>query len=299
MGGGGRGDSPWAARFRFGRVPRVPVAFQRAQLTPAVPPVSRRALAFLLFAIIVAAGCVRLGFWQLHRLGERRALNAKLSARLSAPAIDVRAVLTDSAHAVYRRASATGTYDFGNELALASRTRQGSPGVNIITPLRLPGTDTAVLVNRGWVYAADAMTADFARWPEPGTASITGYMLDIPRGTPGAVSAASHPRLARHLDYDSLAKRFPYPIAPLVLVATDAPRSGSPPSAVVRDSTPARLPAPLMDEGPHLGYAIQWFSFAVIGLVGAGAAVRADRRGRYHAKGRAGATIQPSETRHG
>ena len=51
-------------------------------------------------------------------------------------------------------------YDFANEYALASRTRQGSPGVNIMTPLRIAGTDTAVLVNRGWVYAPDAMTVD-------------------------------------------------------------------------------------------------------------------------------------------
>ncbi len=142
----------------------------------------------------------------------------------------------------------------------------------------MPGTDTAVLVNRGWVYAADAMSVDFARWREPNDAAVTGYLLEIPHGGRGAVSATSSPRVIRRLEYDSLAKRFPYPIAPFVLVATES-SPGSPTAS--RDSTPARLPPPLLDEGPHLGYAIQWFAFAVIGLVGAGVVVRADRRGSH------------------
>ena len=255
---------------------------------------SRRAFGFVIFAILVAAGCVRLGFWQLHRLAERRAINAKLTARLSTPPAPALEAMRDSAMAAYRRTSANGTFDFGNELSLAARTREGSPGVNIVTPLRVPGTDTAVLVNRGWVYAADAMSVDFGRWREPNDAAVTGYLLEIPRGGRGAVNAPSSPRVIRRLEYDSLAKRFPYPIAPFVLVATS-----SGPATASRDSMPARLPPPLMDEGPHLGYAIQWFAFAVIGLVGAGVVVRADRRGSYPATQTRRMRITSSETRHG
>jgi surfeit locus 1 family protein len=253
--------------------------------------VNRRALGFLIFALVVSAGCVRLGFWQLHRLAERRAVNAMLSARLSAPPLAVRDVLRDSATAGFRRASATGTYDFANELALASRTRQGSPGVNIVTPLRLAGTDTAVLVNRGWVYAPDAMTADFARWSEPKAATVTGYLQEIGRAARGRLTAETNRRVIRHLDIDSLAKRFPYPIAPFLLVVTEAPSTG--PASGKRDSTPARIPLPLLDEGPHLGYAFQWFAFALIGVVGAVFGIRADargtlRRGVHRAQRRAG-----------
>lgn len=258
---------------------------------------TRRSIGFLVFAIVVSAVCVRLGLWQLHRLGERRALNARLASRLTMPPVDVRAALGDSASAAYRRVSATGTYDFADELSLASRTRQGSPGINLITPLRMAGTDTAVLVNRGWVYAADAMTADVARWTERPDAAPTGYLLELPRGSTGAFTASSHPRVVRHLDYDSLAKRLPFPIARFMLVATDTAPGAY--GSVARDSTPARLTAPLMDEGPHLGYAIQWFAFAAIGLVGGVVAVRSDGPGRYHARRKSAATIQPSETRHG
>jgi surfeit locus 1 family protein len=258
--------------------------------------VSRRALAFVIFAIVVCTGCVRLGFWQLHRLAERRALNARLSARLSEQPMPVRDLLRDST-AAYRRASANGTYDFANELSLSSRTREGSPGVNIITPLRVSDSDTAVLVNRGWVYAPDAMTVDFTRWRERSAATVTGYLLALPRGGRGRVAATTNPRAVRRLDFDSLARRLPYPVAPFMLVVSET-RSVATGSAA-RDSTPARLPPPLMDEGPHLGYAIQWFVFALIGVVGATAGVRAERHGSYHATGRTRTTIHPPETRHG
>ena len=233
---------------------------------------SRRALAFVIFAVAVSAVCVRLGFWQLDRLSQRRALNAMLASRLGDPPKPARDLMRDSATAAFRRATVTGTYDFEHEYALASRTRQGSPGVNILTPLRVAGTDTAVLVNRGWVYAPDAMTADLDRWREPVGATATGYLLEVKGTGAGPVTAATNQRVLRYLDRDSLTKLLPYPVAPFLVVATEA-------ASTARDSTPARLAAPFMDEGPHLGYAFQWFAFAVIGLVGAAFSVRADRKG--------------------
>jgi len=232
-------------------------------------------VAFVVFALVVAAGCVRLGFWQLHRLGERRALNAMLAARLGGTIVPVRDIARDSSSAAFRRVTASGTYDFANEFALASRTRQGSPGVNIITPLRIAGTDTAVLVNRGWVYAPDAMTVDLPRWREADAATVTGYVTAMEPTAANAVSATDA-RVLRHLYRDSLAARLPYPIVPFLLVATDTSRV-----AAAGDSTPARLLAPTLDEGPHLGYAIQWFAFALIAVVGAVVGVRADRRGLW------------------
>ena len=213
------------------------------------------------------------------------------------PASPALEAMRDTASAEYRRATATGTFDWNNELSLAARTHEGSPGANILTPLLVPGTDTAVLINRGWVYAADAMRVDFARWREPNATAVTGYLVEIPRGGRGVVSATSNPRVVRRLQYDSLAKRLPFPIAPFILVATEIRSPGSPSAS--RDSTPARLPTPLLDEGPHLGYAIQWFAFAVIGLVGAAVVARADRRGRLHATQTQPGRITPSGTRHG
>jgi surfeit locus 1 family protein len=60
-------------------------------------------------------------------------------------------------------------------------------------------------------------------------------------------------------------------VFPLYLVAT-IPDTTRPQGERV-----ARLPPPALDEGPHLSYAIQWFSFAAIALIG-GAAVAVRNR---------------------
>ena len=39
----------------------------------------------------------------------------------------------------------------------------------------------------------------------------------------------------------------------------------------------ARLTLPPLDEGPHFSYAVQWFSFALVALVGAGFVVKQAR----------------------
>lgn len=233
---------------------------------------TRRTLGFVVFAIAVSAVCVRLGFWQLQRREERRAQNAMLASRLGAKPAPALEAMRDSATAQFRRAFAQGTYDVANEFAVASRTNQGSPGVHIITPLRVAGTDTAILVNRGWVYSPDAMSVDLGRWRERDTALVTGHLIAVGRAGRGPVSTSTSPRTLRRLHADSLAARLPYPVAPFLLVATTPPR-------VAADSAVVRVTAPVLDEGPHFGYAVQWFAFALIGLIGAGVTARADRHG--------------------
>src|SRR5688500_12678708 len=128
-------------------------------------------------ALLFAALFVRLGFWQLDRLRERKAFNAPIESRINQPPVDLRELPRDPAVARYRRVRLSGEYDYARELVLVLRSRQGSPGVNLLTPLRVPGSDTAVLVNRGWIYAPDGMTADTKPWRERNPAGATGYVL--------------------------------------------------------------------------------------------------------------------------
>lgn len=217
------------------------------------------------FSLTIAAGCLTLGVWQLRRLDERRNFNEILARRLSIAPSTRAALPTDTANARYRRVTLSGTYDYDNEFVLTSRTRMGSPGVNIITPVRLPATDTAVLVNRGWVYAPDGMTVDLAKWRERDSVSGVGYVATYPPPRQGSVAARSRPKAYRWLDRSTLSEVASYPLAPYYVVlaadTTPVPRD-------VPQSNPPRLPAPLLDEGPHRGYAFQWFSFAAISIVG-------------------------------
>jgi surfeit locus 1 family protein len=226
----------------------------------------RRILTFLMLAAVLAAACIRLGFWQLSRLTQRRARNSVVSARLAKPLVPLVGLPQDSA-SVLRRAMISGTPDFDHEVVLAARSYQGSPGVYLLTPMRIAGSDTAVLVNRGWIYAPDGVSVDLRGWRETGT-SFVGYAELLPPGrssTPDGVLRHDS-RIARELDLVTVNSLLPYPVSPLYLVAT-AQDTTKPVSERV-----ARLPSPTLDEGPHLSYAIQWFAFAAIALIG-GAAV--------------------------
>lgn len=226
---------------------------------------SYRNVVFLAVSMLMAALFARLGMWQLHRLGERRTRNALVMARLATPPVALAALPRDSALAHFRRVHLVGTLDFDHEVVLVNRIRDGSPGVHLVTPLRpdaLTGGDTAVLVDRGWVYAPDGASVDRARWREPSRFEGTGYVQEFAagRGSPAAVS--THPERLRWLDPDVVSRGAGYPIARYyVVMDVDAPQAAP--------GIPVRVPAPTLDDGPHLSYAIQWFSFAVIAVAGA------------------------------
>ena len=229
----------------------------------------RRIIVFCVLALAAALVFVRLGLWQLDRLRDRRAFNATIVAQQLGAPMPLVDLPRDTARAHYRAASVDGTYDYDHELIYSNRTRRGSPGVDILTPVRVAGRDTAVLVNRGWVYSPDGASVDLARWREGTTARLKGYVELTTADT--ALAVSRHARLIRHVSRAELVDKIPYPVAPYYLVAfgdtTDL-------------SHPARRDIPVLDDGPHRGYALQWFSFALIAIAGAGIVVYRDMQQR-------------------
>src|SRR5438445_3711828 len=130
---------------------------------------------FVILAVCAAAIFVRLGFWQLDRRTQRRARNAVIAARMQAAPVKVEQLAGDTSLTHYRRVRVTGHPDFDRDLALTLRGNMGSPGVDVLTPVRLPGGDSAILVNRGWIYSPDGMTADLSKWREADTV-FSGYV---------------------------------------------------------------------------------------------------------------------------
>src|SRR3989442_63919 len=102
----------------------------------AVTPPRARDVAGLVIAVALAAGCVRLGVWQLDRLQQRRTRNAQLRAARERPAVEARAGLTADS-AANRRVHAAGRYDYAHQRLWRAGTYEGVPGVALVTPLRL------------------------------------------------------------------------------------------------------------------------------------------------------------------
>ena len=213
----------------------------------------------MVLAIAFAIACLALGGWQARRLSERQARNAFLASRRFGPIVPLDSLPRDTTESHFRRVRVTGIYDYGNQIVFTLRGRNGSPGVNIITPLLRNRKDTAVLVNRGWVYSPDGVNIDLNRWREADTVNAGGFVETFPTKGPFPPPNPARPRAFRRLDRAQLVKLFPYPIADYYVVITDSSSSASAPPRVE--------PLPL-DEGPHRMYAIQWFSFAAISIIG-------------------------------
>src|SRR5688572_26888744 len=99
-----------------------------------------RRYGILVLAAVVAALCARLGFWQLDRLAQRRALNQRLDRKLALPPLLVDTLPADvvlDSSLSFRRAAARGVFDFQRQVVVVGRSVDGTPAVHITTPLVL------------------------------------------------------------------------------------------------------------------------------------------------------------------
>ena len=162
----------------------------------------------------------------------------------------------------YRVVEATGRYRLVDEVAVRGRTLNGAPGVWLLTPL-VPAGGPALVVNRGWVPQSSSDPA--ARPPAPvpdGEVTVRGYVrlseqragLGVADPTEGRLASLARPDIVRY------AAQLDYPVHPfyLQLNGQDPPPADYPRMVA--------LPAP--GDGPHLGYAVQWFIFSAIGIIG-------------------------------
>lgn len=214
-------------------------------------------------ALVVTVVCLAAGFWQLSRLAGKRELNAARAAALAASPETLGVTVEALSRQAGRKVVAQGRYDESRHVLLSARFHDGELGVEVLTPL-LYSSGSAVLVDRGWMAAEDGQTARPESLPEPGANSVAGLLERIPAraGMPpwrrlentGAEHWSTH-----ELDSASVASHLPNLLAPYVLVAL--PDSAAP-------AVPLRSGPPLFDEQVHLSYAIQWFVFAAVTIVG-------------------------------
>lgn len=228
---------------------------------------SRRVAAVLAVAVVVAATCVGLGLWQLRRLDERRALNAEILDRRSARPITIEGASGSAVAEPYRPAAAQGTYDVEHEVLVYGRSLDGEAGSHVVTPLLL-SRGGAILVVRGWVPFAMQSAPVPEAAPPANQVDVKGFLA--PDEGDGTVPPDAD-GIVRLLDVRGIASSLPYDVFPLPLQLAEQ----TPPQP---GSLPIPVPVPELSEGPHLSYAIQWFSFAVVALVGGAILVRRDRR---------------------
>jgi cytochrome oxidase assembly protein ShyY1 len=234
-----------------------------------------RWLAGLGLAVLVAVAFARLGVWQLDRMEQRRSFEDLVARRLAAAPAPLEEVLGTGADAEsirYRRVTAEGTFDAANEVILYGRTLGERTGNHVLTPLILED-GTAVAVDRGWVPLEDDEPPLRDAAPPAGTVRVAGVLFPSevdPEAAASGEGADVRTTFAK-VDLGAVSDSLPYPLAPAyLLLGSQDPRPG-----------PLPIVAPLPDAGggpPHLSYAIQWFTFAAIDVVGFVVLIRREAR---------------------
>ena len=227
---------------------------------------SPRWIVLSLGVIVLAGVFIRLGFWQLDRLSQRKAENARLESRMAAPVFVLSGSSgpVDAAALEFRTVSVTGQYDFDHQVALASRTYNGQLGIDLLTPLMVQGSREAVLVDRGWIPVSDLQRSAWVKYNQPGQVTLKGMVLASQIGAGPSIPVTGSSTAQQDLWSSPVVQRIqnqvPEKLIPFYIQEIPDPDRTSLP--YIRD------PQIDLSNGPHLGYAIEWFSFAAVVLVG-------------------------------
>jgi surfeit locus 1 family protein len=220
---------------------------------------------WILATLLVLGGtalCVRLGIWQLDRLAQRRAFNEHyLVQSVSPPLLLTSTPAEDLSTMEYRLVTVTGKYDPEHQIVLRNQFHDNQPGYFLLTPLII-SDGSAITIERGWIPAEGNVTpADWHKYDQQDEVTITG-ILRLGQTQP-EVGGNPDPPLAEgqtHLDFwnlvnlERLAQQLPYPLLPVFVQPEPLPAPSEPPYPY--------QPVIEISEGPHFGYALQWFTFA-------------------------------------
>jgi cytochrome oxidase assembly protein ShyY1 len=223
---------------------------------------------FHVLCIVLVGTMVQLGFWQLHRLQDRRSFNSEVTERAAmpvAPYADVMTPATDPDQVQWRRVVASGTYLPDEQLIEINRAQNGAAGVNVVTPMRLDD-GTVLLVNRGFAPSPDMTNAEAPPAPA-GPVEIEGRLrVSDVRSFGEFTEPEGELTQIQRIDIPRLAPQLPAPLAPVYvdLVASTPSETGG----------LAPVPDPELNEGPHLSYMLQWWFFSLCVVVGWVIAVR-------------------------
>lgn len=211
--------------------------------------------------LLVIAGMVflmRLGFWQLDRLEERRAFNALVAERWMQAPFDLQheALPADLESMGYRRVEVNGAFDYDEQIVLTNQSgANGEAGVQLITPFVLDD-GRAVLVSRGWVPQYLAEPENWDNLQEESNGTVVG-LIQRSQELEGATFVEGGQVEWYNVNIPLIQRQMPYELLSVFLLQLPEEGRGW-------EDYPYRSEPIALDEGSHFSYAIQWFMFGLI-----------------------------------
>ncbi len=246
----------------------------------------RRWVALGVFGAVMATAFVLLGKWQLSRLEERRADNAVLEANAAAEPRPYTDIMTGDVgdEDQYQRVTAKGTYR-QEQFQVRMRSVNGVYGSEIVAVLVTTEGDN-LLVDRGLV-SREGARPDVNMPPLPeGEVSVTGYVRRNEQGLGG--EGTPHDGQVRLIDSQAIGDALGVRIVDGYVALID--------SDPAEDQALSPVGMPEITEGNHFSYALQWFAFTIIGIIGIVVLVRGDLRDRRKALAKKRATQTAAES---
>lgn len=237
-------------------------AFSAEPPVPLLLLFSRRWILPTLLILLGMTGLAWLGFWQLDRLELKRQYNAEVFAQLAAPPLDAMDLGKEWPESLAgRRILATGTFDYPNQVGIKNRFYKDALGLNLFTPFHLTDSDLVLMVDRGWI-PLDTQQRDWHIFDEEtGEIQISGILrlsesLSF-KELDGREVEIPTDRLWHRKDLNALEE-----VLALSLASMSVERGIGPESSL---GFPKRQRREMeLNEGNHLSYALQWFTFSLI-----------------------------------
>ena len=206
---------------------------------------------------------IYLGQWQYEKAATKQQLQQRLDSFMHEAPVDLPEKITAAEEWKYRRVRVEGVYEPRYQIILDNQVENGRAGYHVITPLKIGGSDKYVLVDRGWI-PAEANHRDMPVVITPvGSHVVTGnvwvpsskfYSLEKPQQQ---TDSAWQP-LWQNMDMKRYAATAPITVLPIVIrLDADSEAGGF----------SRNWPAPAERLETHIGYAYQWFGFAVAAFI--------------------------------
>ena len=220
-----------------------------------------KAWAVVLTAVLLAA-FVSLGWWQVGRAREKQAMIESF-ARGTQTSVVLTGVGVDELPR-YQHVSAEGRYDAGRQILLDNMpSSTGQPGYRVLTPFRRGAGEKALLVDRGWVPLGASREQLPVVFVDPKQRNVAGRLDQLPVpgirvGAAQAPGASGWPRVLNFPTQGDIEAVLGEPVESRIVLLDASNPDGF-----------QRVWRPSVGFPPerHLGYAIQWFAFALVAAV--------------------------------
>ena len=211
----------------------------------------------IIVSTIFVVTFIQLGNWQLSRADEKDARQLQLDELAKQPVVSVPTTAITLEDLLYREVEVYGTYVADETIYLDNRTHNGVAGYHIITPLRIENSGMYVLINRGWLAMGKSREILPIVPVVEGQVNITGVVVPPTQRALELSDQIVSGAVWSTLYIDRYQEQTGLTLQPILIQQQDEIDDGLIREWVRLDSGSSK----------NLGYAFQWYSFAVLTVI--------------------------------